>query len=548
MYIRPRAVTRGLAAVVTLAFAAPTGAAAPAHLWSTSFGTSGVSSRGFGVAADAAGVVLTGSFNGTVNFGGSDLSAQGTDVVLAKYNGAGAHQWSKRLGGSAADQGYAVALDGAGNVLVTGYFQGTTANFGGGNLFNSGSSDVFVAKYDASGNHVWSRSVGTADSDVGYAIATDGAGNVVVVGYVHGSLPSDILIVKYNAAGTILWMNVPGSAAGYDEALSVATDAAGNVLVTGSFSGTVDFGGGNLSTPGDDWDVFVVKYGPNGAHVWSRRFGDTDLEAGTAIKTDAANRVILAGYFMGSVDFGGGPLVSTGADVDLFLARYSPGGAHLWSRRLGGASYENASALAVDEASNIFLTGYFDDMASFGGGDLVSNGGADIFFAEYDSSGAYASSQRFGGTATDAAQAIAVDASGNRYLTGYFTGQVDFGGGVITSNGTPDVFLAKFGSIVSGAGSGPAFESLAMRAVPNPFNPATTLHYRIPAPGRVTIDVYDVRGRVVATLRDGDEAAGSHSVRWDGRDREGHAAASGVYFARIAHGGAARTQKLVLLK
>jgi hypothetical protein len=549
MLTRSPQVAALLAAASLLAATTPASAAAPSHVWSKSFGTSGSASRGYGVATDASmNVIIVGSFSGTVNFGGVGLVAQGTDVVLAKYNSAGVHLWSKRFGGTAADQGYAVALDPSGNIFIAGYYQGT-ANFGGTNLTASGTSDIFIAEYNAAGAHQWSRSLGTPDSDIAYSVAADDLGNAILTGYLHGVEPSDIVIAKYDSAGMIAWMKALGSHDGYDEGLSVATDGAGNILVTGSFSGTVDFGGGDLSTPGDDYDVFVAKYAPNGDHVWSKRFGSTDLESGQAIKTDASGNVIVTGYFMGTVDFGGAaPLVSLGTDVDIFLAEYDPAGAHLWSKRLGGTSYETGYGLAVDAYSNVFLTGYFEGAVNFGGVELVSTGNLDIFFAEYSSLGVHLSSQHFGGSATEVGQAIAVDAAGNRYLAGYFGGSVNFGGGPLNSVGTPDMFLAKFAQIASAADRDPMLDGLAISAAPNPFNPSTAINYRLPSSGRVAINVYDVRGRLVETLVDEDESAGAHTVRWDGRNRDGQLVTSGVYFAHISHAGRTRTHKLLLLK
>lgn len=534
---------------VVLAALTTTATATPVHVWSHHYGTAGGSSRGFGIAADPAGnVALTGSYNGLVNFGGDDLLAQNTDVLIARFNTAGAHLWSQSFGGAAADQAYSVALDPSGNVLVTGYFQ-QTAYFGGGYLTSAGYSDIFVAKYDPNGNHLWSRQLGTADADIGYCVASDPSGNVLVTGYLHGIAPSDIVVVKYNAAGVMQWIKILGSPDGYDEGLAVTSDTAGNVLVTGSFSGTVDFGGGPLSTPADDWDVFVAKYSPTGVHLWSQRFGSTDLEEGVCIKTDPSNNVIVTGYFLGSVSFGGDPLVSVGSDVDIFLAKYDSAGAHLWSQRFGGTSYETPGGLAVDASSRIYLTGYFDGSANFGGlNNLVSDGNIDVFFAEYNPNGYHVSSTCYGNTAGDAGEAITVDGAGNRYLTGYFAGAVDFGGGAITANGSPDMFIVKYGQVATAVGHEPALDALSLAAMPNPFNPSTTLSYRIPSAGRVVITVYDVQGRLIDRLLDEDKAAGVHTLLWQGRDAHGNAAASGVYFARITHAGITRTQKLVVVK
>jgi hypothetical protein len=330
--------------------AASTATAAPVHEWSKRFGTAGSSTRGFGVASDPAGnVVFTGSFTGLVNFGGNDLGAQTTDVVLARYSTAGLHLWSKRLGGPAADQAYSVALDAAGNILVTGYFQ-QSAGFGGNTLSSNGANDIFVAKYDSNGNHLWSTSIGTPESDIGYCITADPSGNVIVTGYLHGVVRRHRQ--KYNAAGALQWIKIIGSTEGYDEGCRwrpLVPKRAGDWKLLGD---------GRLRRrspldPGDDWDAFVAKYDPSGHR--GRRFSDVDL-VGLSIKADAADNVLVAGYFAGTVSFGGDPLVSDGADVDIFLAKYDPDGSHQWSRRFGGTSYETPCGLAVDATSNVLLT------------------------------------------------------------------------------------------------------------------------------------------------------------------------------------------------
>jgi hypothetical protein len=291
---------------------------------------------------------LVGYFNGTVNFGGGNLvSAGSTDVFVAKFNAAGVHLWSQRFGSTGQEGGDSVALDALGDVFVAGYFFGTV-DFGGGNLVSAGDTDIFVAKYNSDGAHKWSQRFGSTGSEVGF---------------------------------------------------SAAVDASDNVFVTGFFNGTVNFGGGNLVSAGSD-DIFLAKYNEVGVHQWSQRFGSATSDAGRCVAVDASGNVLVTGNFTGTVNFGGGNLVSLGSN-EIFVAKYGAAGAHLWSQRFGGTGSDQASSVRVDVPGNVFVAGSFQGTADLGGDDLVSAGSNDIFIAMYDAAGVHQWSHGFGGPSTD---------------------------------------------------------------------------------------------------------------------------------------------------
>jgi hypothetical protein len=183
------------------------------------------------------------------------------------------------------------------------------------------------------------------------------------------------------ATGQIhLWSERYGDTA-RDRGHCVTVDASGNVLVTGVFKGTVDFGGGALTSAGDH-DIFLAKYDANGSLLWSQRFGGTEGDAAHSVDTDGSGNVFVTGSFQGSADFGGGPLTSAGGR-DMFVAKYDPNGNHIWSKRFGGVNHANASSLSVDGSGNVFVVGGFAGTADFGGGPLTSVplGATDIFVA-----------------------------------------------------------------------------------------------------------------------------------------------------------------------
>jgi len=143
--------------------------------------------------------------------------------------------------------------------------------------------------------------------------------------------------------------------------------------------GTVDFGGGPLSTPTTASDMFVAKYSASGAPVWAKRLGGTNSEGGTAVAVDSLGDIAVTGGFQGTVDFGGGALTSAGSN-DIVVGKYTGGGSYLWAKRFGGTGDDSSLAVAVDDFDgSVVVTGYFPGTVDFGSGPLTSAGSNDIF-------------------------------------------------------------------------------------------------------------------------------------------------------------------------
>ena len=139
-----------------------------------------------------------------------------------------------------------------------------------------------------------------------------------------------------------------------DIGLGIAVDGDGNVLVTGQFRDTVDFGGGPITSLGGD-DIFVAKFDAGGTHVWSHGFGSFTRDKGLGVSVDADGNVLVTGSFashhgIGTIDFGGGPIVSSGKS-DLFVAKFDPDGNHLWSHGFGGPTSSSLSSTPVELTS-----------------------------------------------------------------------------------------------------------------------------------------------------------------------------------------------------
>ncbi|MDH4038332.1 MAG: T9SS type A sorting domain-containing protein [Candidatus Krumholzibacteria bacterium] len=437
---------------VLLLSAASSGAGTPSHFWS--YGHGGTSSDiAEDVFVDASGnVYVTGRFQGTANFGGGNLVSAGSeDVFVAKYNATGAHVWSMRFGSTSNDQGRAVTVDYLGNVIVAGFFN-LTVTFGGGNLVSNGGSDIFLAKYDANGVHLWSYRFGGTGGDQPNDLATDSGANVVMTGlfsntadFGGGNLVSagsgDVFVAKYTAAGNHSWSQRFGST-GNDIGYGLAVDALSRIVVTGQFAGTVDFGGGGLVSAGS-FDVFLARYGITGTHMWSQRFGGASNDSPEAVAIGADGTIATTGTFRDTASFGGATLTADGVN-DIYLASYDESGAHQWSRDFGSADGEDSGGLAVDARGNVYLAAWFNGTVDFGGGPIGEDSAADLMLGKYSATGQHQWSGAYDATAHIYPLGLAIDASANPIVIGYFFGSVSFGGGLITST-TNDAFIAKFG-------------------------------------------------------------------------------------------------------
>jgi len=309
------------------------------HLWSQRFGGSN-NDYGSSVSVDSSGnVYITGYFNSTtIDFGGGAITNAGlTDIFLGKFDNNGNHLWSKRFGGSSSDVGNSVSVDSSGNVYITGNFESSTIDFGGGELKNAGNADIFLARFDSNRNHLWSKRFGGRSDDGGHSVSVDSLGNVYITGgfrsstidFGRGELKNaiagfaDIFLAKFDSNGNHLWSKRFGGS-DWDYGSSVSVDSSGNVYITGDFlSSTIDFGGGALTNAGHS-DIYLAKFDSNGNHLWSKRFGGSGGDYGQSVSVDSSGNVYGAGYFQGSnIDFGGCPLSSAGRD-DIYLIKYAP--------------------------------------------------------------------------------------------------------------------------------------------------------------------------------------------------------------------------------
>ncbi|MFA5782356.1 MAG: SBBP repeat-containing protein, partial [Bacteroidales bacterium] len=391
----------------------------------------------------------------------TSTGGSGYDVFLAKYDANGNVLWTKSASGTIDDYAYSVAVDDSGNIYVAGFFESSTLSFGSTTLTNAGDCNIFLAKYDANGIVLWAKSAGGTYYDWAPSVAVDDSGNAYLTGCFYSPTitfgftiltnagSSDIFLAKYDANGNILWAK---SAGGTDEevAYSVAVDASGNTYLAGYFESlTLTFGSDTLTNV-DRWDMFLAKYDATGNVLWAKSAGGTSYDVAYSVAVDTSGNTYVAGYFSSfTISFGSTTLTNVSVGyADIFLVKYDASGNVLWAKSAGGASEDEATSVSVDASGNTYLAGYFwSPTITFGSTTLTNvnvNNYTDIFLAKYDANGNVLWAKSAGGTNYDEAYSVAVDTPGNTYVAGWFySPTLIFGSTTLTNAGGYDMFLAK---------------------------------------------------------------------------------------------------------
>jgi len=346
--------------------------------------------------------------------------------------------FAERFGDQADQFAWSVATGGDGSIVVVGEVAGAI-DFGGGPLTSAGQGDAFVAKLDASGHWVWSKSFGDADEQYAEHVAIDANGNIAVIGSFCGTVDfgggplvctgggRDVFVAVFDGSGQPLWSKSFGSPGTIEDGWGIAFDASGNVVVTGGAEGAIDFGGG-AAPPEGEQSIFVAKLDPLGNHVWSKRVGDPLEQIGFAIASNAAADVLVTGRFEGTIDFGSGPM--TAGLREAFVAAYDASGNSLYSRHFGDpgiAGMAEGRGIAATTGGTVVtgtFSGPFDTM--------TSAGDTDVFLLALDPSGGTLFEKRFGDASFQNAWALALAPNGNVVIGGSFSGALDFGGPKLT--------------------------------------------------------------------------------------------------------------------
>ncbi len=411
-------------------------------------------------------------------------------------------EWAKRMGGGAYTNLSASTVDAGGNTYITGEFKGA-GDFGSTNLTASGASDIHISKLDAAGNFLWTKQIGGGSAAVIYShsIAIDNSGNIYITGlFAHtvdfdpgtavynltanpvsnGSTigSTDIFVCKLDNNGAFIWAKQIGGTDGssYGQGTSIAVDNSGDVFVSGTFAGVIDFN--PASGPTDTFyldagapyssDAYLLKLSTTGSFLWAHNLTASGrVTYPPVVCTDAAGHVYVSGTFKGTVDLDPGTgsytVTANPSNVsadDMFLSKFTSSGTLVFAKHLATTNSTGVftgivpKKIFADVSGNIYTTGSLGGAGDFDPGPasymLQSTGHYQPFISKLDAAGNFLWAKQItitGQISSAGGQGLVVSDSGGVYITGNFNGIGDFdpGSGVynITANGDGDIFILK---------------------------------------------------------------------------------------------------------
>jgi hypothetical protein len=387
----------------------------------------------------------------------------GSFVTVAKLDVEGTRVWARTFygpcTGSPADGGIpavaGVGVDRAGNIYVAGDLMSGSGplDFGGGALVDAGGRDVFVASFDPSGQHRWSKRFGNGADQRARALAVSPAGLVAITGSLEGSADfgggvfktagkSDAFVAVFDAAGQHLASHPFGDPADQHGEL-VAFGSQGELVLAGSYEGAIDFGGGPLPAAKTS-RKFIAQYSDNGPGQSPRyafAFGKAlpaDVTLGAI--AGAADGIYVAGAIHGTADFGGGPLRAhepedkSAPATDAYVVKLDTTGKYVFGKAFGLGGTHGIEGLTL--AGDLWMAGEFSGMTRFVD-TMVSAGGSDALLVRLDpEKGEAKGAWRFGDTFAQSFGGLASTGSpSSLYLLARTSGTIDFGTGPQAEHG-----------------------------------------------------------------------------------------------------------------
>ena len=316
-------------------------------------------------------------------------------------------------------------------------------------------ADVCLTKLNPAGEIVWIRLMGGTLLDRGLDIKKDNNDDIIVTGFFSGSAQfgnttlvsagfTDVFIAKYNPNGVFQWV-VHGAGADRDEGLCIAIDDLNNIYVGGSFETSLQLGTFNLSTTSNA-TMFYAKISPIGNVFWAEQavMMDDGESFAESICFDGFD-IVLTGNFDYTMIFYGDTLFSYDGNDDVFIAKIDITGNKVWIKQAGGDHTDGGSEIIVDDFGNIFLAGYFSGTANFGTFQFTSpDGNSDVFIAGLNGNGIFTWAKQGTGPGSDYPTSISYNPTNGLSVCGVSTGGFEIGGLIFVGGATDDIFIANY--------------------------------------------------------------------------------------------------------
>ena len=451
------------------------------------------------------GFYFAGEFVDSAEFGAKTIvSAGGTDVFLVNMDAGGTVRSAIRLGG--ADEEYLgrIKADGAGNLIVLGYFYGTT-QIGPDTYTSYGSQDIFVAKFNPDGDFLWSFRAGGLMADYASGICVDHENNIIITGHFYGQATfgdsvitangsSDVYLARLDPYGDLLWVTT-ASGSSSDQARAVDCGPDGTILVSGSFYSDISFGDTTLQTTNPVGN-FVSAYQAGGQLDWAFQLDGTYLTTDILLAAASNGDFYISGNFSETIHFGNKTFEAGAFNQDIYVAKYEAGGKLAWARHGYSPSGDHITGMSVDMHHNLYLTGHFLDTIRFGLLTIpytLCCGSREIFIVNYTSAGDILWGEQITGPYSSV-HSIAMNDYGNMVLSGWFTGDVLFGPLSLSNFSGYHNYITGLQTEMFTAIRTPQL-SQSLLVFPNPALDKLTISYTGNYP--LHFNLYDISGRIV---------------------------------------------------
>jgi len=496
-------------------------------------------------------IYAVGYFENTITFGSDDetisITSEGSnDIFVSKTSPTGEILWVKGIGAESSDLATDIALDQDNNVYITGSYIDTLsfAPLPIPDLPGESTGNILVLKMDTNGDVIWAKGLIGPSASLANSIEVDNDGNILTTGRLKGTNDfdpgageftlttqsiDDVFISKLDPEGNFVWAGAfLGGQSNIGRDLDVDPD--GNVYITGILDGVADFNPGSgvfeLDSGSDD-AVFIAKLNAAGELDWAKKMAGS--AEGLSIKLDSDQNILTSGRFSQIQDFDPGPdqaILTSAGSLDGFISKLNNDGEYLWAHRIGGTFADAINSIDVDEANNVYTTGFFSGDATYdtdsGEETIIGAGNREVLLTKMSPEGDYLWAFGMGGVERDGGSEIAVDANASVYTIGYFEETANFGpeSASLTSLGEDDAFITVHTQLVNTRNLKEQIERLTI--YPNPASNLTQLSWKA-ATSNGFIEIMDMQGKRVQRLR-----ANSNPFLLDLNHLE-----PGIYFVRL---------------